>query len=159
MRTPLLSLLMAVIGCSASSSPSTAVDAGGDASTQDGGDAACFPFCSGSSSGGSSGSGSGGDDGGGDAQATCAQLSASIAQLQGPAQSCNPHLPSQCGGTAQGICCAITVSAGNDTAINDYESAVTSYTAQCNPTCMGSMCPTVPSQQCVSSTTGTGACQ
>jgi len=154
----LLSLLLVAIGCGAGSSPTGVKDGGDDGPTAEGGDGGgCFPFCSGSSSGSSGGSGGG--DAASDAPATCAQQAAVVAQLQAAAQTCNPQLPSQCTGITQGICCALTISSGNDMAVNAYASAVTSYKSACSPTCMGSVCPTAPSQKCDSSATGVGTCQ
>lgn len=151
----LVSAFAFALGCSAGSSSSTAKDAGEDASTADGGDdSGCFPFCASSSSGGS-----GGDDAAADAQLTCAQLAASLAQLQAAAQACNPQLPSQCGGTTEGPCCAITISSGNDMAVAAYGSAVATYMSQCKPSCTSPICPTVPSDHCASTATGKGVCQ
>jgi hypothetical protein len=121
---------------------------------QDATDDACFPFCaSGSSSGGSSG---GGDDGGGDA--SCAQLKDQVETLQTAAKACDPALAGQCNGSAQGLCCAITVTAGNDPAVNAFEEAVVTYQAQCDAGCLLGHCPTVPSGIC-QGMQSTGTCQ
>jgi hypothetical protein len=157
----LLALLLVLLpvplaGCS-SGSPSAGAGDAGEASTTDAtDDVACFPLCgSGSSSGGSSGGGDAATDG----STTCSQLAALVSSLEPAARACNPQMPSQCGGTTQGLCCALTVNAGNDMAVNEYESAVANYKSQCSPSCMGSICPTVPSQQCDSTGTSTGGCR
>ena len=90
---------------------------------------------------------------------SCPGLEAELTMLEGPARTCNPKLPGQCTGTAQGPCCAITVSAGADTAVNDYESAVEQYVMQCKPTCMGTMCALAPSMMCVGTSASTGTCR
>jgi hypothetical protein len=157
MRTASTSLLILALGCSASSSPTAPHDGGVDGTTEDAAsEGACFPLCS--SSGSSGGSSSGASDAAGDGPMSCAALSAEVTSLEGPAQQCNPQIPGQCTGTTQGPCCAITVSAGNDTNVNDYETVVKQYQTQCMPTCMG-MCPTVPSEKCVSTGASMGTCQ
>jgi hypothetical protein len=157
MRTASTSLLILALGCSASSSPTAPPDGGADGTTEDAAsEGACFPLCS--SSGSSGGGSSGGSDAAGDGPKSCAALSNEITSLQGPAQECNPQIPGQCTGTTPGPCCAITVNAGNDTNVNAYETVVQQYTSQCMPMCMG-MCPTVPSEHCVSSGTSMGICQ
>ncbi|HEY3822142.1 MAG TPA: hypothetical protein VGL81_33485 [Polyangiaceae bacterium] len=155
MRTSVLLLLSCLpsmaLACSSSSSSPGAHEAGVDAPA-DVDEGGCFPFCS-SSSGSSGGSG---DDGG--AEASCAELKDQIETLQAPAQACDPTKPSQCNGIADGICCPITVTAGNDQAANAYEQAVTSYKTQCDASCITPVCPTAPSLHC--NTVGTqGLCQ
>jgi len=158
MRIAPTSLLLVALGCSAGSSPTSTSDAGGDGATTDAAaDGPCFPFC-GSSGGSGGGSGSGGADAG-DGSTSCAALSAEVSSLEGPARACNPQVPGQCTGTTQGPCCAITVTAGNDTAVNNYESAVEQYVSQCMPVCMTPMCPTAPSMHCDSTSTSGGTCQ
>jgi hypothetical protein len=158
MRTLLISLALVAavvpLACSAHSESTVARDAGEDAPTTDASDSdtGCFPFCSGSSSGGSS-------DAASDAPLSCSGLEMELTSLEGPARACNPKLPGQCTGTAQGPCCAITISAGADTAVNDYESAVEQYVSQCKPTCMGMMCGLAPSTVCVAASASTGTCQ
>jgi hypothetical protein len=139
--------------CSSSSSPAGTKDAGVEA-TADVTDDACFPFCG--SSGGGSGSSGGGDDGG---DASCAELKAQIETLQAPAQACNPTEVNQCNGATQGICCAITVTAGNDPAANAFEQAVTAYKSMCDAGCMTPVCPTVPSNDCHATQGTQGVCQ
>ncbi len=141
------------LACSASSSPAVGHEAGTDA-TADATDDSCFPFCGSSSSGSSSG-GAGGDDGG---DASCAQLKSQVEMLQVPAQACNPQQVNQCGAIVEGICCPITVSAGNDQAANAFAQAVTSFTSQCDAGCLTPICPMAPSLRC--DKTGTqGSCQ
>jgi len=147
MRLALLLLpCVACLACSTSSSPAAAPEAGTDA-TADATDDSCFPFCSsGSGSSGSSSGGGTGDDGGGDA--SCAQLKDQVEMLQAPPQACDPAKPSQCNGTAQGLCCPITVTAGNDQAVNAFAQAVTSFASQCDAGCLIPVCPTAPSFHC-----------
>jgi hypothetical protein len=154
---PLLALLAllvaACVACSGSSSSAgpvaPVVEAGADATA----DAGCFPFCGASSSGGEAGG-----DGGDGAEASCAELRAQVESLEGPARMCNPQAENQCGGTAQGICCPITVSAGNDTAANDFELAVGTYESQCDAGCLTPVCPATPSQDCQGAA-AQGSCQ
>jgi hypothetical protein len=159
MRTASTSLLILAVGCGSSSSPTTVHDGGADGTAADATDDACFPLCGSSSSGSGGGSGSGGSDAAGDGPASCASLSALVSSLEGPARACNPQVPGQCTGTTQGPCCAITVSAGNDTAVNNYAMAVAQYVAQCMPVCMTPMCPAVPTMRCDSTSASGGACQ
>jgi hypothetical protein len=154
MRGTLLLLLLACLAClacSPSSSPSGPAEAGTDA-TADATDDACFPLCgNGSSSGG--GAGDGGD-------ASCDQLKNQVEMLQTPAQACDPALQNQCSGVAQGICCPITVTAGNDQAVNTFQQAVDQYKNQCDASCIVSVCPTTPSLVCQKTTPPSqGLCQ
>jgi hypothetical protein len=141
--------------CSHASSSAGAPEAGLDAAA-DVTDDSCFPFCASSSSGSGSGGG-GGDDGGGDA--TCPQLKTQIQMLQAPAQACNPTQPSQCNGIAEGICCPITVTAGNDQAVNTFQQTVDAYKSQCDAACITTVCPTAPSLQCQATQGMQGVCQ
>ena len=160
---PLLLLLSLALACGAafgaacSSAPSTTTqnDAGVDATSADASDDACFPFCGTGSSGGGSGGG-GGDDGG--AEASCVTLKNEVETLQTAAKACDPSMVNQCNGTTQGLCCAITVTAGNDPAANAFEEAVVAYKAQCDAGCLTVLCPTVPSGICQGAQ-GTGTCQ
>jgi hypothetical protein len=139
------------VACSASSSPKGVAEAGVDA-TADATDESCFPFCG----SGSSSSGGSMDEDGGDA--SCAQLKTQIEMLQGPAQACDPTKLSQCSGTAQGLCCPVTVTAGNDTAVNAFQEAVDSFKTMCDAGCLTPVCPTAPSLKCESAGTS-GTCQ
>jgi hypothetical protein len=87
-----------------------------------------------------------GDDAGADA--SCAELKNQVEMLQAPAQACDPAKPSQCNGTAQGLCCPITVTAGNDQAVNAFAVAVSSFASQCDAGCLIPVCPTAPSFHC-----------
>jgi hypothetical protein len=148
----LVFLGLTCLACSSSSSPASTPEAGTDATT-DASEESCFPFCG--SSGSSSGSGDG-DDGG---DASCAQLKAQVEMLQAPAQACNPTEVSQCNGIAQGICCPITVSAGNDQAANAFQQAATSYKSQCDAGCLTPVCPNAPSLDCHATQGTQGLCQ
>jgi hypothetical protein len=153
MRTTLAGLLLFCFACSSSSSPATAKDAGLDA-TADADDAACFPFC------GSAGHDSGEGDDGGDAAMSCAQLKSEVQTLETPARACNPQSQNQCSGVAQGPCCPITVTGGNDQAVNTFQQAVNLYKAQCDAGCIPIMCPSTPSDECVGGTQASqGSCQ
>jgi len=153
MRPTLLLLpCLVCVACSPSSSHGGAPEAGLDAAA-DATDDACFPFC------GSSGSGSGGGGGDDGGDASCGELKSQIAMLQTPAQACNPTAPSQCNGIAQGICCPITVSAGNDQAVNTFQQAVDSYKSQCDAGCLTPVCPTAPSLVCHTTQGTQGLCQ
>jgi hypothetical protein len=147
-------LPLACLACSPSSSPAGVHEAGTDA-TADASDESCFPFCGSSGSGSSSGGG-GGDDGG---DASCAQLKSQVEMLQAPAQACNPAQVNQCSGTVQGLCCPITVSAGNDQAANAFEQAVSSFTSQCDAGCLAPVCPTAPSLHCDKTQGTQGVCE
>lgn len=140
------------LACSSGSSPVASHDAGVDA-TADATDDSCFPFCGSSGSGSSSG---GSDEDGGDA--SCAQLKTQLQMLQAPAQACDPTKPTQCTSIAQGICCAVTVTAGNDMAVNTFQEAVDSYKAMCDAGCLTPVCPTAPSNVCQGQGT-MGTCQ
>jgi hypothetical protein len=153
-KTVLFLPWLACLACSPKSSPAGAQEAGIDAAV-DATDDACFPFCGSSGSGSSSGGGDG-DDGG---DASCAQLKNEVAMLQAPAQACNPTELHQCNGTVQGLCCALTVTAGNDQAANAYAQAVTSYKSQCDAGCITTVCPTVPSNVCQMTQPTQGICQ
>jgi hypothetical protein len=156
--------LAAAIACgSGSSSPGPAGDAGTEAAPpNDATSEACFPFCGSSSSGsgGSSGSGSssGSADAAPDAQ-SCDGLKATATALQPAAKACNPALASQCTASTDGICCPVTVSAGNESAVNDFAVAVATYKAQCTPSCIGIVCKPAPSQICQATSGGQGECQ
>lgn len=164
MRLPFLFVVAFAACSSGSSSPTGGADAGADAtSAQDASEGSCFPLCS-SSSGGSSGSGSGGgDDGGDDATdldaQSCPALKAKVESLLPPAQACNPALPGQCSGTTDGICCPVSVSAGNESAENDLAVAVSNYKAACTPSCIGIVCPPTPSNTCEPVGTQVGVCK
>ncbi len=60
--------------------------------------------------------------------------------------------------TAQGLCCPITVTAGNDQAVNAFAQAVSSFATQCDAGCLTPVCPTAPSFHCSASGTQ-GICQ
>ena len=140
------------LACSPSSSPAGGHEAGTDA-TADAADDSCFPFC------GSSGSGSGGGGGDDGGDASCAALKAQGEMLQAPAQACNPGQVNQCSGIVQGVCCPITVTAGNDQAANAFAQAVDSYKTACDAGCMIPMCPTAPSNSCHATQPPQGLCQ
>ena len=83
-----------------------------------------------------------------------------MTSLEGPAKACDPRLAGQqCDGTTQGTCCPITVSAGNDSAVNAYAAAVQEYVTQCSPKCLGALCPHAPSMTCDATSASTGTCQ
>jgi hypothetical protein len=136
-----------------SSSTPPARDAAVEGASSDAGagDGPCFPFC-GSSSGGDEAGGDGGPgapgDGSGDGASSCAQLKAVYEALQGPAQACNPQLQGQCAATTNGPCCPVTVSASSQSAVNDFDQAVATYTAQCQPNCAQVICQPAPSNEC-----------
>jgi hypothetical protein len=159
MRRVLALLVVCAAACSSGpSSPGGAGDAGAEAAPgQDASSDACFPFCS-SSSGGSSGSGSGADAEV-DAQ-SCEGLRATVESLLPAARACNPALAGQCTGTTDGICCAVSVSAGNESAANDLAVAVAAYKQSCTPSCVGIVCQPAPSNTCVPLQGGqSGLCQ
>jgi hypothetical protein len=143
-----LALLVVCAACSSgSSSPASSSEAGADAASgQDAADDSCFPFCSSSGSGGSSG-GSSGDDASADA-AGCDALRAQVEALLPAARACNPALASQCTGTTDGICCPVSVTAANESAVNNLAVAVASYKQSCSPSCIGIVCPPAPSNTC-----------
>jgi hypothetical protein len=149
MRSFLGLLLLPSLACSTSSSHAGLAEAGLDAPA-DVTDDSCFPYCS----SGSSSSG-GGNDGG---DASCSDLKNTVESLQSAARACNPSAENQCTGTAQGLCCPITVSAGNDQAANNLEDAITNYKSQCDAACLTIICPNTPSDDCVG-TGNVGACQ
>ena len=150
MRAPLAVLLLPCLACSAPSSSTGVQGEGGTDATTDAAEASCFPFCgSGSSSGG-------GGDGG---DASCDQLKNQAEALQPPAQSCNPSLQNQCSGVAQGICCPITVTAGNDTAVNAFQQSVDLYKNQCDASCLTPNCSTAPSLNCQATQPSQGICR
>lgn len=153
-----LALLAVCAACgSVSSSPGGGADAGAESSPgQDAADDACFPFCSSSSGGSGSSSGADADV---DAQ-SCDGLRAKVESLLPAARACNPALGGQCTGTTDGICCPVTVSAGNESAVNDLAVAVASYKQSCTPSCIGIVCPAAPSGVCQPPGTGSqGLCQ
>jgi hypothetical protein len=152
-----LALLAVCAACSSGSTSSGPAEAGAEAApAQDAADDACFPFCS-SSSGGSSGSSSGADADV-DAQ-SCDGLRAKVESLLPAARACNPSLQGQCSGTTDGVCCPVTVSAGNESAVNDLAVAVATYKQSCTPSCIGIVCPPAPSGVCQPLTGSGGLCQ
>jgi hypothetical protein len=158
MRTASVVFLLALLACSSgSSSPSTTPEAGPDASGADAADDSCFPFCASSSSGSSSDSGS--DDGGGDGALSCADQKANLEALETAARACNPQSPNQCTGTTDGVCCPVTVSPGDDTAVNNFAVALATYKAECNPSCLGVVCPVAPSMTCQAVQGAQGVCK
>ena len=153
MRRILALLCLASAGCASSRAPSSTADAGVDAGF-DATDDACFPFC------GTTGRDAGEtSDEGGDAAQSCAQLKSHVDSLEIPARACNPNVPSQCTGTVQGICCPITVTAGNDTAANNFQEAVDLYQQQCDAACLPIVCPAAPSDECQTAQTGQSLCE
>ncbi|HEY8039133.1 MAG TPA: hypothetical protein VIF15_05035 [Polyangiaceae bacterium] len=155
LRFALLAVLLPLLGCgNGAASPSTAQDGGTDASSA--GDAAeggCFPTCAGGDSG------LPGDDAGGDGAATCDQLKAEAVSLEAAARACNPQLPSPCSASTDGICCPVSVTPGNTTAIDNFDQAVAAYKAQCTPNCAGIVCHPAPSNTCQPTQPSQGICQ
>ena len=143
-------LVLASLACSSPSPPTGASSEAGTDATADGSDGACFPFC------GSASSSGGGTDGG---DASCDQLKSQAEALQGAAQSCNRSLQNQCSGVAQGICCPITVTAGNDQAVSTFQQAVDLYNNQCDASCLTPNCSTAPSMDCQATPPSQGTCR
>jgi hypothetical protein len=154
--------VLAACGSGSSSAPpghDAAVEsAAGEASADEG---SCFPFCG-------SGGDAGADDGPGvpaeasaDGASSCSQLKAIYEALQGPAQACNPQLQGQCAVTTNGPCCPVTVTASSQSAVNDFDQAVASYTAQCQPNCSQMICQPAPSNVCnaLGGSASQGRCQ
>jgi hypothetical protein len=160
MRIASLAVLLALLACSSgSSSPTATPDAGPDGSSgADATDDSCFPFCASSSSGGGSSS-SGSDDGGGDGALSCADQKANLEALETAARACNPQAPNQCTGTTEGVCCPVSVSPGDDTAVNNFEVALATYKQQCSPSCLGVVCLAAPSMTCQAVQGAPGVCK
>lgn len=145
------SALCGLSACSGSSSGPAGADAGSDASLTD----------AGAESGGNPfpgiDSGTRGDAGG---TTTCNQLKTKVDQLGLLARKCCLSCSEpQCNGATQGPCCAVSVTASNTQAVNDYDQAVKAYKVQCNPDCTAIICDqTTPSNVC-DGTGATGICQ
>jgi hypothetical protein len=143
-----LALLAASVACgNAAPSSSPARDASSESAPAEAGeDDACFPYC-GTVADARGGPGAG-DAGAGDGALSCDELRALYESLQARAQSCDPQLPAECGATTNGPCCPVTVSAGNASAIDDFDQAVAEYKTQCSPDCSKVICQPTPSNRC-----------
>jgi len=76
----------------------------------------------------------------------CNSLLQQINSEQAKLQTCCPTCKSlQCLGTAQGVCCVITINSGDK---SNFEALVTKYKQQCKPVCPGIPCPPAPSMVC-----------
>ena len=134
--TPLL------VACSSDSAAPGASDAASDAPQVDAGKEASCTFGCATDSGTKDGDA-------GDASFTCTGLRALIEQLSNTARACNPIQSQQCSGSTNGICCPISVSPGNTTAVNDFDHAVATYKASCPFDCSMAMCSmNIPSNAC-----------
>ena len=133
--TPLL------VACSSDSAAPGSADAASDAPQTDAGKEAGCPFGCATDSGTTSDAG--------DASFTCTGMRARIEQLSNAARACNPIQAQHCNGSTNGICCPISVSPGNTSAVNDFDQAVASYKASCPFDCSMAMCSmNVPSNAC-----------
>lgn len=137
-------------GCSsATSSPAPSLDAGADVSTFDAGHDAStgFPV----------------DDSGPaeDAAASeCDSLRKQATDLQIAARACNPQGANECAAAVDGICCAISVSFGNQQAVNDFQQAVLTYKSKCKVDCSTVICPQAPTNTCLAGTSASsGSCE
>ncbi len=155
-------LLVSVSGCGSDDSGTTAGDASADHSAPaDAGDEDCL-FCGSVEDVGAPQ----GDDGGmmmmqDGAMSSCGEMESAVAGYQAAAQACNSSLTMQCNGSTMGVCCPITVTASNATAIENFDVAVASYVSACNPNCSMTICPTPPppSNHCAGSMATGSACQ
>jgi hypothetical protein len=78
----------------------------------------------------------------------CDQLRTQVIQLQTAARACNPQGANECSGAVDGICCSITVSFNNSSAVNDFTQAVTTYKTKCTPDCSKVICGQTPTLVC-----------
>ena len=142
----LVAASLVCFGCGSGSPGAPPSDGGsgeGEAASSgdDGGGGSCFPTCP----------GEGGIDGSGGPPSTCAQLATKVETLETLAQACNPERPNQCAMATSGPCCGVTVNGDDPQSITDFGNAVMDYLSQCDAGCPGQQCPSVPSNQCVSS--------
>ena len=133
---------LVIIACSSDSASPAAADAGDDAAHVDAGkEAGCLFGCANADSGS--------DADAGDGSLNCTQMKTRIDQLGTAARACSPIQTQQCTGTTNGICCPISVSPGNTSAVNDYDHAVMVFKASCPFDCSMAMCSmNIPSNAC-----------